>query len=55
VKTKKIRCTADLENNIIFKVMARKGAEAQRFSPLWWINPPKRKTKICVFFPLQSA
>jgi hypothetical protein len=30
--------------------MARKGAEAQRFSPLWWINPPKRKTKICVVF-----
>jgi hypothetical protein len=31
---------ADLENHSINKVLARKGAETQRFYPQFWISPP---------------
>ncbi len=31
---------ADLENHSINEVLARKGAETQRFYPQLWISPP---------------
>ena len=45
VKQKIIRCSADLENHFIYKVLSRKDAEAQRLSPPWWISPPHLKNK----------